>query len=78
MENVIIGLLIGVVLFLLLREGNLWYWRVNDAVDAIHETNRLLRLIAEETDPEPTPEREPEPTGPTSWADRPIRRKQIW
>ncbi len=74
MDNVIIGLLIGVVLFLLLRQGNLWYWRVNEALDTLHETNRLLRILAEETEPEP----EPEPaSGPTSWADRPIRRKQI-
>lgn len=49
-EEVIIGLLIALVifflLFLLLRELNTWYWKINERIVLQKKTNSLLEQIS--------------------------------
>jgi hypothetical protein len=35
------------VIFLLLREVNLWYWKINRRIELQEETNRLLKQMLE-------------------------------
>ena len=45
LETIIIALLIAIVLFLLLREVNCWYFKINKRIELMEETNELLRLL---------------------------------
>lgn len=40
-------LVICFVVFLLLREVNLWYWKINRQIELQEETNRLLKQLLE-------------------------------
>lgn len=43
---VIVGLVVAIVVSLLLRELNCWYWKINEHVQNQEEIIRLLRIIA--------------------------------
>lgn len=38
-----IGIIVFIVLFLLLREVNMWYWKINERIALMEEQNILLR-----------------------------------
>jgi len=42
----VIGIIVFIGLFLLLREVNCWYWKINERISLIQEQNQLLRKIA--------------------------------
>lgn len=42
---VIVGLVVAIVVSLLLRELNCWYWKINEHVQNQEEIIRLLRII---------------------------------
>lgn len=43
---ILTAFIVGViVLFLIGRTVNLWYFRINEAIDLMHEQNRLLKQI---------------------------------
>ena len=46
-KSLILFLVICFVIFLLLREVNLWYWKINRRIELQEETNRLLNKIIE-------------------------------
>ena len=41
--TIIIGLVIFIVLFLLARELNMWYWKINERISLMQEQNNLLK-----------------------------------
>lgn len=45
----LIGLVIIIIVFLILRNITLWYWRVNDIVDRLEDISGSLKQIAENT-----------------------------
>ena len=49
MQDLIIPLLISlaviIVLFLILREVNMWYWKINERISIQNQTNTLLEKI---------------------------------
>jgi preprotein translocase subunit SecF len=49
LTNVVIILVIGIILFFLLREVNCWYWKINRHIELQEETNILLKKIVEQT-----------------------------
>lgn len=38
--------IIGIILFFILRNVNLWYWKINDFKEGQDEQIRLLKIIA--------------------------------
>jgi hypothetical protein len=46
-EILILTLIIGFVIFLLLREVMTWYWKINEMIELQKENNRLLKIIIE-------------------------------
>lgn len=49
---VVAGLVLAIVVLLLLRELNSWYWKINERVRNQEEIIRLLRRIAGKEDKE--------------------------
>jgi hypothetical protein len=51
MENyliyVILILVIAFAIFLILRELNCWYWKINKRINLMEETNKLLKALVE-------------------------------
>lgn len=47
---VIVGLVTAMVVLLLLRELNCWYWKINERVQNQEEIIRLLKIIADKED----------------------------
>jgi hypothetical protein len=45
MQYVIIGVIIFIVLFLILREVNNWYWKINERISLQNETNEHLKKL---------------------------------
>lgn len=43
--TLVIGIIIFIVLFLLLREVNMWYWKINERIALMQEQNNLLRKL---------------------------------
>lgn len=43
--TLIIGIIIFIVVFLLLRELNMWYWKINERIALMQEQNNLLRKL---------------------------------
>lgn len=43
---VVVGLVVAIVVSLLLRELNCWYWKINERVQNQEEIIRLLEIIA--------------------------------
>lgn len=41
----VIGIVVFIVLFLLLREVNMWYWKINERIALMQEQNKLLRKL---------------------------------
>ena len=51
--TLVIGIIVFVLLFLLLREVNMWYWKINERISLMQEQNDLLRkLISQSASPE--------------------------
>ena len=48
--TLIIGLLITITIFLLIRELICWYYKINVRVELQKETNNLLRSLIEKTE----------------------------
>ena len=49
----VIGIIIFIAIFLLLREVNMWYWKINERIALMQEQNNLLRkLISGSVSPE--------------------------
>lgn len=49
----VIGIIVIVVVFLLLREVNMWYWKINERIALMKEQNILLwKLISGSVSPE--------------------------
>ena len=42
---IIISAAIGIVIFLLLREFNCWYWKINQRIQLMEEQNELLKEV---------------------------------
>jgi hypothetical protein len=49
--SAIVLIIVLVVLFLILREVNLWYWRINERVKLQEKTNSLLQQILDRIEP---------------------------
>lgn len=50
MENltiIIFILFVFVIIFLLLREVNCWYWKINERISLMMEQNNLLRKLVD-------------------------------
>ena len=45
MLGVIIGVIVAIVLFLILREVFCWYWKINRVVELLEQQNSLLRSL---------------------------------
>jgi len=43
--TLVIGVIIFIALFLLLREVNMWYWKINERITLMQEQNNLLRKM---------------------------------
>jgi hypothetical protein len=41
--TLIIVIIVGIVIFLALREVNCWYWEINRHIELLKETNHLLK-----------------------------------
>ncbi|MDY0318283.1 MAG: hypothetical protein RBQ64_06930 [Candidatus Izemoplasmatales bacterium] len=41
----VIGIIIFIAIFLLLREVNMWYWKINERIALMQEQNNLLRKL---------------------------------
>lgn len=39
----LISALVGIACYLIFRQVNLWYWKINNIVDLLSEQNELLR-----------------------------------
>ena len=48
--TLLIVLVVGVLIFLLLREVNCWYWKVNRRIELQEETNDLLKKLVSKTE----------------------------
>lgn len=48
LASLILILIVAIVLFLLLRAVNLWYWKINRRIELQEETNALLRKLVEQ------------------------------
>ncbi len=42
---IIISVAIGIVIFLVLREFNCWYWKINQRIQLMEEQNELLKEV---------------------------------
>lgn len=47
----VLGLAFLIVVFLLLRELNMWYWKINERIKLQKETNALLKELIEQNKP---------------------------
>lgn len=43
--TLIIVIIVGIVIFLALREVNCWYWEINRHIELLKETNHLLKQL---------------------------------
>lgn len=54
MEKIIVPLIVGIViliiLFLVLREVACWYWKINERIALQNDTNKLLKNILNQQD----------------------------
>ena len=41
---------LSIILFLIFRELNCWYWKINRSIELQEETNRLLKIIVDSND----------------------------
>ena len=46
--QIIIFFIIFVIIFLIMREVNLWYFKINKKIELHEETNRLLKQLVDE------------------------------
>lgn len=46
--QIIIFFIIFVIIFLIMREVNLWYFKINRKIELHEETNRLLKQLVDE------------------------------
>lgn len=46
--QIIIFFIVFVIIFLIMREVNLWYFKINKKIELHEETNRLLKLLVYE------------------------------
>lgn len=44
--EIIVTMVVFVVLFLIFRALILWYWRINEMADTLHEINRNIAKLA--------------------------------
>lgn len=44
--NIVLILVVIIILFLVLREVNLWYWKIDEKINQTHRTNFLLEKIS--------------------------------
>jgi hypothetical protein len=49
--DVFIGVVVVAGAFMLLRHVILWYWRINEAVDLLHNISRNLELLVSSREP---------------------------
>jgi hypothetical protein len=42
---IVLALIILIALFLILREVNCWYWKINRRIDLMEEQNNLLKKV---------------------------------
>jgi hypothetical protein len=49
--TLIIAFVIAFVIFLLLREVNCWYWKINKKISLLEENNQLLKSILSSVNP---------------------------
>jgi hypothetical protein len=47
---VVLGLLIVIVIYLLKREWDCWYWKINDVIELLCKSNQLIEQLAKKTD----------------------------
>ena len=47
-SQIIIFFIVFVIIFLIMREVNLWYFKINKKIELHEETNRLLKLLVDE------------------------------
>lgn len=48
--TLVIGIIVFILLFLLLREVNMWYWKINERISLMQEQNNLLRKLISQSD----------------------------
>ena len=46
-STILIALVIFIFLFLIFREVNLWYWKINERIEIAQKQNMLLEIIAD-------------------------------
>jgi hypothetical protein len=46
METLVIYIVVAIVIFLIIREGVLWYWRINEAIRILNRIDEKLGQIA--------------------------------
>lgn len=47
---IVLGLFIFILIFLLLREVNMWYWKINKRISLMQEQNDLLSKLISQSD----------------------------
>ena len=45
--SILIGLALIIILFIILRELVMWYWKINERINLQKETNAYLRKLVE-------------------------------
>jgi hypothetical protein len=45
--GILIALIVFIVIFLILRELVMWYWKINERIELQKETNELLKKLIE-------------------------------
>lgn len=48
--TLVLGIIIIIFLFLILREVNMWYWKINERIALMQEQNNLLRKLISRSD----------------------------
>jgi hypothetical protein len=48
---IVLGISLGVFVFILLRDVFLWYFKINVRIKLMEEQSRLLRKLANESEP---------------------------
>jgi hypothetical protein len=71
---VLIGLSLFVIVFLILREVNCWYWKINKRIELQEMNNKLLREILAVLKNEPVIEEEKTIQGKSNFPDDGIPR----
>ena len=51
-STIIAVIVILILIFLVLREVNCWYWKINERIELQKKTNKLLKLLINDQNPE--------------------------